>query len=147
MEARLMGLAKRRSKDGDWFEIKIQVHPDEMPSDLYGVPLGTRIGVAMVQISEDEQEKPVSRKFSDLSRAMQAAMRCKDRAFQEWLSQDTDDLDCAKDPVEFTKRRLYSALGVDSLKQLEGEGNAYTAGLWDRLNAQFETDTHLPEQR
>lgn len=144
MEARLMGLSKRRSKDGDYFELKLSLHPKDMPSELYGVPLGTRIGVAMVQIADDETEKPVKEKtpFKDLPPSQQAGIRCNDPEFQAWCH--------AFDPPYFIDRGRTAADFVRSYCNVTSRSRLnepVPAKNWTALNERFEADTHLPERR
>lgn len=140
MEARLMGLSKRRSKDGDYFELKLSLHPKDMPSELYGVPLGTRIGVAMVQIADDETEKPVKEKtpFKDLPRTQQAAMLCKEVAFQKWLG----STGCTETEA---KSIVYALCRIDSLSELNS--NLKAGELWDGYYKQYIDESHLAERR
>lgn len=137
LEARLMGLSKTRRKDGDWFELKIQVLPEEMPAELYAVPLGTRMNLAMVQIGDDETPVKAKRKFEDLSPSQQAGIRCNDPAFRHWLGSVAD----ADDAADYVRHYC----GVQSRADLNVGGGG--AEKWRTLNAQFVSDTRLPEQR
>ena len=139
LEARLMGLSKTRRKDGDWFELKIQVLPEEMPAELYSVPLGTRMNLAMVQIGDDEQ--PVKRKFEDLPPSQQAGIRCGDPAFHHWLLGKFPATAMVGTPAAFVREHC----GIDSRSQLDVFAEAKDR--WANLNAQFEADTRLPERR
>ena len=147
LEVRLMGLSKARRKDGDWFELKIQVMPEEMPHNLYTVPLGTRMGVAMVEIADDET--PKKRDFKDLSPAEQAGIRCNDPSFYSWICNQPWARDrkwSVDDTMETISAHLVrEACRVSSRSDLNHK--AMPREVWQELNAQFEADTRLPERR
>lgn len=97
-EAILRGYSKRADKDGDWIEVKFQLHPQDIPELLNNAPLRTRFMLALAEIGDDERpvEKPKSgdkpkRKFEDLPLSQQAALACKDLAFQTWLQVADED--------------------------------------------------------
>lgn len=79
-EGRLMGYKKTRNRDGDWVELRLQVHPDEA-SPLNAVALGQRLQCVVVEIGDDEQpaQKP---KGGELAR--RAGILCNDERFQQW---------------------------------------------------------------
>jgi len=82
-EARLFGYKKTRNKDGDWVELRLQVHPEEA-APLNSVDLGQRLQCVVVPIDTDEQPMPVEKpKGGELAR--QAGILCSDERFREWI--------------------------------------------------------------
>ena len=154
MEARLMGLSKKRSKDGDYFLLQLSVHPKDMPNELYGVELGTRMGIAMVQIAEDETETQVvqverpKQKFEDMPPSQQAGIRCGDIEFQDWITGLSENRhrtfsegDTGADVAAILVREH---CGVDSRSLLNGQ---IASERWKALNIEYLLDTHMAEQR
>lgn len=82
-EAKLMGYAKSRNKDGDWTDIRLQVHPEET-EELNRLTLGTRLQCVIVVIDDQEQPVAVQKpKGGPLSKA--AGILCSDGRFLRWL--------------------------------------------------------------
>lgn len=146
MEAQFRGLAKTSDKDGDWFKIVLWVHPDDCPDELFRVKLRSRLGVAMVQIADDETETPVKTPFKDWAPSRQAGKLCNDVAFQNWILQDRnlDDWPNGTLPADMAADVVRWQCGVDSRTKLnDGMASVH----WLDLYKKFETDTRLPEQR
>lgn len=140
MEAQFRGLAKTSDSSGDWFKIVLWVHPDDCPDELFRVKLRSRLGVAMVQIADDETETPVKKAFKDLPPSQQAGIRCGDPVFQNWCRDHNPGFfDCVGVTVADFVRSYCEVESRAELNQNPAE--------WISLNAQFEADTRLPEQR
>lgn len=100
--------AYRQTQDG--IVISFTIHPNDMPEHLALAPLGTRFGVAVAEIGDDEKPKLAQdqedltatnangkhegldsaptkdrRPFSSLPLSQQAAIRCTDKDFQTFL--------------------------------------------------------------
>lgn len=82
-EGRLFGYKKTRNKDGDWVEVRLQVHPEEA-APLNSIALGQRLQCVVVPIGNDEQPLPVKPKGGEL--AKRAGILCGDERFQKWLA-------------------------------------------------------------
>ena len=153
LEARLMGLSKKRRRDGEWAEIVLQVLPEEMPSELFVVKLGTRMHLAMVQIGDDEQPQKPKRAFKDLPLSQQAAIRCADLEFQKWCAKQAWENGISRWPKTFERSEAEGLAAeyvrtwcwVDSRAQLDKEDRF--GQRWAYLNAQFEADTRMAERR
>ena len=86
-EAVLRGMSKRADKEGDWIEVKFQIHPQEVPSALWNADLRSRWQLAFVEIGDDERPK-APEKPKERTRSQWAGIRCNDPAFQEWACPD-----------------------------------------------------------
>lgn len=106
--------ALRQSKEG--YVVSFVVHPDDVPDDLSKSKIGTRYMVAFAEIGDDDKPAPVAqmeehrpskpvvegsspsgrakerKPFSSLPLSQQAALRCQDKRFQEWLVSITPGL-------------------------------------------------------
>lgn len=86
-EAILRGMSKQANKDGDWIEVKFQIHPQEVPQALWDADLRSRWQLAFVEIGADEQ--PVSPRTKSArkpaaTRAEKARRMCGVKEFQDW---------------------------------------------------------------
>ena len=148
-ESRLMGLSKKRRKDGDWYELVIQVLPEEMPNNLFVVPLGTRMGVAMVQIADDETPQKPKREFKDMPLSQQAGIMTRKPDFQNWCARQDffpgdallSGIDIQGCAISWVKGQC----GIESFTDLDRVEVA--ADTWQALLERYTTDTRLPEQR
>lgn len=68
-------------QDRTGYVLTVVIHPDEIPEELLRDFVGSRYGVAMVRISDDESAVPYT------NRVMQAGMLCRTREFQFWLKE------------------------------------------------------------
>jgi hypothetical protein len=66
-------------QDRTGFVLTLSIHPDEIPEELIRDYVGTRYGVAMVRIEDDETAKLYE------NRVKQAGILCRNREFQVWL--------------------------------------------------------------
>ena len=66
-------------QDRSGFVLTLNIHPDEIPSDLLRDFVGARYGVAMVRINEDETPVDYAVK--------KAGILCRTRDFQVWLKE------------------------------------------------------------
>jgi len=126
---------------------------DAMP--VFLLPLGARLDVTVSLIGDDEQPvappaKP-KRAFHDLPRSQQAALKCQDRKFQEWIESGA--------APDFQEWHLTMAIGKRLIAMSEDCAANYTrywcnvksraefdtdktAGQkWDKLLTQYEIDT------
>ncbi len=84
--------------------------------------------------SEDEPEPPPpSRKFKDLPPSQQAALRCKEPVFQEWVEATSED-DCIA--------KVYDRCGIQSRRELDTPGNAQDN--WVALESAFWGSSRYP---
>lgn len=90
----------RQTQDG--IVVSFVIHPDDINAALAVAPLGTRYGIAFVQMGDDEKpvvtqpvalEAPASDREDEKARTpweslpyvTQAAMRCNEPEFQKWI--------------------------------------------------------------
>ena len=158
-EARLA--AYNRVGSGD--KLTLLLHPQELPTELLGLPLGARLTIAWVAIGDDEKPalaQPVAKEkvsgkdirfdvplsnladqlrrktrcFHDLSLREQAVLRCKDERFQAWLHNTHGQVFDEADAVLVVRDQC----GVQSRRELDTNEDA--AAKWKILNDAFETE-------
>ena len=142
-EARLA--AYNRVGSGD--KLTLLLHPQELPTELLGLPLGARLTIAWVALGDDEKPalaQPVAkekapkekRRFHDLPLSQQAAIRCEDERFQQWLHKWYR---IPPNAGESTADAVRAHCGVQSRKELDTNEDA--AAKWKILNDAFELET------
>ena len=75
-------------QDGSWV-LKLKVHPNDMPTSLMTLPMGTRFMAALVEIGDDEKpvERPKERQpFHTLDATLQSVLKCQDEKFRTFLA-------------------------------------------------------------
>ena len=72
-------------QDKNGIVLKIAIHPNECPPDLFLTPLGTRYMVAIAEIGDDEQPVPgrVKKEHDDL--IARAGMLPRNERFRMWM--------------------------------------------------------------
>ena len=102
-----------QTKDG--VILRLAIHPEECPIELLRSWVGSRFGVVMVQIGDDEQ--PVmSDATRDANRSLKSAiMLCKDKVFQEFMGVENEH-ECAN--------TMRHRLGVSSRSEIKNDTNA-----------------------
>lgn len=152
-EARLMGLKKTRNKDGDWCECRLEVHPNEA-QDLFMLALGTRLGVAAVEITDDEQPAtPEKLKGGELAR--QAGILIKNIKMQAFMAGHHDPEDHLHvvdppsrpvNPLEADCRwQICKQCNIRNLRELDH--NPEAAERFKTLKAEFEQAHGLMAER
>ena len=94
----------------DGFVFKFAVHPDDVPDELVRDFNGSRYGVAMVRINDDEQPEGafVQREIERLKSSCGAL--CRNEKFQRWILRNTD-LDMNEENAVWV---LKQQLGIES---------------------------------
>ncbi len=100
-------VALKQDKTG--FVLTLCLHPDEIPEELLRDFVGARYAVAMVRVQDDEQPTEYR------NRTQQAAILCKNMAFQHWIGVDTEQ--AAADAV-------CNRCGIQSRAELNGNKEA-----------------------
>lgn len=132
----------RQMQDGTW-KLSLTVHPNDMPTSLMTAPMGTRYGMALVEIGDDEQpvpsttsRKPLEQKAETSkhrkpagTRAEKARRMCGVATFQQFLG--TTGYEMTSD---FVKQKC----GVTSKSTIDADKNAAMA--WDRLFISYEQE-------
>ncbi len=82
LEARKKGLRQSSTKDGEWYDVTFQIHPDDASSELAKMKLGTRVYLVVTEIADDETPKTERPKGGSICK--RAVMLCKRPEFQSW---------------------------------------------------------------
>jgi hypothetical protein len=106
--------------------------------DFIKAPMGQRYMLGMAAIGDDEQPiasepkkaGPPTQRFQDFPRAKQAALKCKEVAFVEWLEEDGE---------EGAAMWVRAHCRVQSRAELDTNDEA--GDLWDKLFATYEQET------
>lgn len=102
-------------QDRTGYVLTVVIHPDEIPEELLRDFVGSRYGVAMVRIADDESAVPYQ------NRVMQAGMLCRTREFQFWLK-ETKLLERISEDEAINA--LYKLCGINSRTELNGNADA-----------------------
>jgi hypothetical protein len=102
-------------QDRTGYVLTVVIHPDEIPEELLRDFVGSRYGVAMVRIADDESAVPYQ------NRVMQAGMLCRTREFQYWLK-ETKLLERISEDEAINA--LYKLCGITSRTELNGNADA-----------------------
>lgn len=86
-------VALRQDRNG--YILTLSVHPDEIPNELLRDFVGSRYGVAMVRINDDETPKVYD------NRLKKAGILCRTISFHRWLREENSlTIDGEDDAVE-----------------------------------------------
>lgn len=150
----------RQTQDG--IVVSFVIHPNEMPQHLALAPLGTRFGVAVSEITENEElvqsgdvvacgpdenangkregldSAPAKRKFHQMLFSQRCALRCQDASFQQYVAHKFAGilLPVQGDP-DACAERVRNKLGILSRSQLDTDWNAQR--LWDDLESDYQS--------
>lgn len=102
-------------QDRTGYVLTVVIHPDEIPEELLRDFVGSRYGVAMVRIADDESAVPYQ------NRVMQAGMLCRTREFQYWLKENKLLERISEDEAI---NALYKLCGITSRTELNGNADA-----------------------
>lgn len=114
-------------QDRTGYVLTLSMHPDEIPEELLRDFVGSRYGVAMVRIQDDETPTPYQ------NRVQRAGMLCKTREFQYWLkvvghADRVNEDDAVK--------AIYNICGIKSRTELNGKQEAQQ--LFDEMVNEYE---------
>lgn len=102
-------------QDRTGFVLTLSIHPDELPEELIRDYVGTRYGVAMARIEDDETAKHYD------NRVKQAGILCRTREFQVWTCEQ--GLAQHKNEEEAIAA-LYVMCEISSRTELNGNADA-----------------------
>jgi hypothetical protein len=115
-------------QDATGYVLTVKVHPDEIPEELLRDFVGSRYGIAMVRINDDETT--VSYKTN---RVQRAGIVCRDPMFQQYV---VENFLLNYAPSEKTAtHHLYNTLGIASRTELNG--NKEAQDVFDKLMIEF----------
>lgn len=95
LEARKRGLSQVSLKEGDFYRVSFDIHPDDASSELSKMKLGTRVALVVTPLGDTEQppaeqtERPKgTERWSEAKRKMvqRAALVCKEEPFQNYIA-------------------------------------------------------------
>lgn len=98
-------------QDRTGYVLTITIHPDEIPDELLRDFVGTRYGVAMVRIEDDETAKVYD------NRVKTAGKLCRSKEFQDWAG---THLGLNIITEEAAIQYLYNRCGIASRTELNG---------------------------
>lgn len=115
MEVKKDGLAQRQ--DGRW-QLKVIIHPNDMPAALSLAAMGTRYMCAMVELDDDEQpvERPAPEKPH--SYAQRAGILCQEPGFRKFLCERQQFVGIAVLDLDMAADELRQICGVTTRKDL-----------------------------
>ena len=130
--------------------IEVPIEHGDAVIKAFGVPQpGHEIPVAVARLVEGKAEKRTAapkaiegqgRKWSELSRAQQAGIRCGDRSFRQFLSEVLGrQIDGVDEAAEVVRRHC----GVSTRAEIDVEDGA--SRYWDALNGEYELWLRHPE--
>jgi hypothetical protein len=97
-------------QDRTGYVLTITIHPDEIPNELLRDFVGTRYGVAMVRIEDDETAKVYD------NRVKTAGKLCRSKEFQEWAGTPLGLNATEETAIQY----LYNRCGIASRTELNG---------------------------
>lgn len=104
-----MKLLIKQDKNGH--VLTLAIHPDETPEELWRTKVGTRYGVALVQLDEEADaydDEIAGKKAFGLMGA-----KCRDAKFQNWVIRTFEDADkTSGSPEERTRALIKLRLGI-----------------------------------
>jgi hypothetical protein len=134
LEVKKDGLQQRQN--GDWV-LRLVVQAADMDPRLTNAAMGTRFMAALVEVGDDEQPRP-GRNWREMTPASQAAIRCGDVKFRNFLRSEHGLNTKDKDEAATAVRNL---CGVTSRMELATNHKART--LWHSIDTQYRAWAHL----
>ena len=114
-------------QDRTGYVLTITIHPDEIPNELLRDFVGTRYGVAMVRIEDDETSKVYD------NRVKTAGKICRSKEFQAYVGVALG-LNIVTE--EMAIQYIYDRCGIESRTELNGNAKAQTC--FDELMEEYE---------
>jgi hypothetical protein len=100
--------------------LTVSIHPDEFPDELMRDFVGSRYGVAMVRIQDDESATPYE------NRVKKAGMLCRNQAFYNWLDcigyRGVTEIGDTDEQKAIT--HIYEVCEISSRSELNGNKNS-----------------------
>ena len=152
VEAIKKGLTQSRTKEGDWYDVKFQIHPDDaMNTELAKWPLGTRVGLVITRLDDaesptDAQEpeqaaetavEPPRVKGGPLSQ--RAGRLCNNPAFGKWIKQSDWAMGYSFagswKPEDLSAEVIRSECNIESRAELDHDPDA--AAIFQKIEQAF----------
>lgn len=136
-------------------EFEVPIEEQEEVLKVLGAPLFSQaqwVGITLMHApgKKESEDKPEKRTWDELLPSAQAAMRCQEPAFQDWLAKRMGRVpfkhadEVARKDV--TNQRLKEELHITSKRELHS--NPIKNMLWNALDTEYQTDMGLlPEER
>ena len=131
----------RQVQSGEW-KLSLTLHPNDVPTALLTAPMGTRYGMALVEIADDETRTPVADKPARkpaTTRAEKARRLCGVPEFQNYLFVRFSGLPKEITAYETASNCIKHHCGVQSKSDLDLDVRA--AVRWDELLTDYEQST------
>lgn len=111
-------IAMNQTKDG--WKLVLAVHPDEAPEEILRSLVGSRYMVALVELQDNEEPKPLTRKPMDDAKrdAVWAAELCREPKFQKWILDGMAEAYGAQPSEDVAARLLRSYLMIESRSEI-----------------------------
>lgn len=124
--------------------IEVPIEQAKSITDAFGFPVpGKEIHIALARMNTRPESKGkglhAPTPFRSLPRSQQAALACRDVAFQKWLGVRVPDGSEIANHAAAT--RLRDHLGLVSRASLDLSGNTTAHKMWDALYVRFEEET------
>ena len=114
MEVKKDGM--RQTQEGIW-KLTLTVHPEDMPIEIMTAPMGTRYGIAMVAINDDETTTNLEsnpEKSEGAKMVTRSVMLCNDPEFLKYIDNKT-----GFNPAVGAPYCLYDILNITSRAELK----------------------------
>ena len=106
-----------QNKDG--IILRLSIHPDECPPEVWKDWVGTRYQVALVQIGDDEQPTAHDDVIIANKAIASAGMLCREHTFQKWIAdKGIGDHIEADNPTDWAVATLRDYLGIQSRSEM-----------------------------
>lgn len=132
----------KQNQDGTW-KLTLTIAPDGLPDEIMRAMPGTRYQAVFVEVGDNEEpvakarlersDKP-RRHFHTLPLSQQAALRCQDAGFREFLKGPTEAIGMIS--IETAVIYVRDFCGVESRAELDDK--EAPRGKWQTLNAEYE---------
>jgi len=150
IEAKKHGL--RQGQDGTW-TLALVLHPSDVPNWLLTAPMGQRLALVVAALNEEEEKPKERKRFDELPLSQQAALRCADIDFTDWLIEAREGawnrartkLGNAAHFGDIAAEVVRNVCGVSSRKELAT--NERAAKLWLALHSDFLSETGRQTER
>jgi len=116
-EARKVSIAQ----DKNGIMLKLSIHPNDCPPDMFTTPLGMRYMVAMVPIGDDEQPVPSHHKEDVRKIISSAILLPKNEVFQQWMHDNGYADKVSEDAAIYG---IYAACGINSRSEFADNEHA-----------------------
>lgn len=129
----------RQTKDG--YHLTLVIHPNDVPSELFGSWVGSRYHCSLVELNDQDQPIIRERAAEAQSAIAAAGQMCRSPRFQVWIESKSSDNEFEPGTTDEEKAAilLRRACSIDSRSELVPE-NAEAMKKFDRVRSMFVSD-------